>query len=120
MLASWFLLIAGDGDRSPEVLKSIFNPCFERGLLVQRPQKESSQVPLQKLKGNLRWFQAGVDFAASLTFRNKPPYCFTALHHVSFKISATPSLARNEEIKARARLGLRPGSSARRCTSWRN
>src|ERR1035438_780560 len=85
MMVSWFLLIAGDGDRSPEVLKSIFNPCFERGLLVQRPQKESSQVPLQKLKGNLRWFQAGVYFAASLTFRDKPPDCFTALQHVSFQ-----------------------------------
>jgi hypothetical protein len=56
MTVSWCLLIAGDGDRSPEVLKSIFNPCFERWFLVQRPQKESSQVPLQKLKGNFRWF----------------------------------------------------------------
>jgi hypothetical protein len=53
-----------DGDRSPEVLKAVFDPCLERGLLMQRPEEHGAHERLQDLDGHLCFLQARVDLAA--------------------------------------------------------
>jgi hypothetical protein len=57
---------SGDGDRSPEVLKAVFDPDLERRLLVQRPEEDGAHERLQDLNRDLFLLQARVDLAALL------------------------------------------------------
>src|SRR5579862_5550930 len=81
---SWFLLPARNGDRSPEVLKTVFNQGAECRRFMERPDEHGSQYGLKELHGRLLSLHSWIDFAALLTCGNQFPNRLTCLEKCSF------------------------------------